>query len=217
LSGDDITIWEYVPTDASHPFPAFEVGRQLSLLHAIPLAVAAKALGGPVPSLDAAALRGRVRALELDSMAETGLLAGFHKGELVSLFDGVYSGFQSALAASEPVLLHGDMNEGNVLWGVNPLPVLCDFEAMTRGPWAWDMVNMIVSVARGQSDPSLMALLVQGYGADPSFCPGWSDLCQMRAFNIVTWHMLAAYESGIMNEEAFSLASWLTEGFPGLP
>jgi len=215
--GEEITVWEYVPNNASLPFPARLVGQELRRLHSIPLAHAAAVLGEKVPPLAAAGARGWARVRALESAGLTGGDATGRPGQLSTPFGTIHDAFVAACRASDPVLLHGDLNIGNVLWGVLPGPVLCDFEDLMAGPWAWDLVNVQVTVARGLQPAADLTDLVAGYGANPAACPGWAALCHLRAFNIATWTLTEALAGAGDMTAAWELKAWLNAGFPGLP
>lgn len=211
--GDEVTVWEYVATDASQAFPARDVGQILTRVHAIPLAEAAEALYGEPPALAAAAARGRGRVEELardpkgfDIDADT----------ITSMFNDLEQAFVSVCESEPAVLLHGDMNDGNVLWGAGPTRV-CDLEACTQGPWVWDLVNTKLSVARGELDPSVLDDLVAGYGKAPESSPAWAPLCRLRALNTVTFRVMEAAAGSEAGAGAEELVAWMNAGFPGLP
>lgn len=217
--GDEITVWDFVPNNPSTPYPAFRVGAALRALHAVPVTAAAQAMGGPVPTTAPALDRicGWVEHLERD--ADAGIHTGATPGLLRGLLTALLCDFEKASAGVEPVLLHGDANGSNVLWGVLPGPVLCDFEDLMTGPWAWDLTNLAVSVARGRRPPSVMVDLVAGYGKDPTTCPGWETMCHLVALQGTVWNVIEARGPSGATDPAVAreLMAWLRAGFPGLP
>jgi aminoglycoside phosphotransferase (APT) family kinase protein len=215
-SGDALTVWEFIPSNPSAPYPAHGVGTLLARLHQIPLAEAERALGGPIVTLAATAGRGRARVEMLAQQSNLPGVPGMDPRTLTGRFDAIHAAFTLACAASTPVLLHGDVNPGNVLWGVLPEPVLCDFEALASGPWAWDLVNTQVAVALGKQPATDLDDMAAGYGQHPNACPGWAALCRLRAFNITTWHYAQAVLGTEDLDTAARLMRWLADDFPGL-
>lgn len=215
--GEDVTVWVHVPNDAGRPFPAFQLGQVVRRLHTIPLTVAAAMLGGELPTLTATTARGRARVARLELAAAAGRDTGASAGQLSAAFERLHDAFVVASRASAPVLLHGDLNNGNVLWGVLDHPVLCDFEDLTQGPWAWDLVRTQVEVARGLQPPADLDALIAGYGKDPATCPGWAAMCQWSAFRLTTWYMAEALSGTQDMATARTLMAWFGAGFPGLP
>jgi len=217
--GDEITVWDFVPNNPCAPYPAYQVGTALRALHAVPLGAAAQALDGPVPTTAPALGRicGWVEHLERDN--DAGIHTGAAPGLLRGLLTALLRDFKNASAGAEPALLHGDANGSNILWGVQPGPVLCDFEDLMSGPWAWDLTNMAVSVARRRRPPSVMADLVAGYGKDPASCPGWETMCHLVALQGTVWNVIEARGATGATDPtvARELMAWLVAGFPGLP
>jgi len=194
-----------------------DIGRAARKLHAIPLAAAAAGLGREVPALVEVAARTLIRVQALELEAARGTATGAAPGQLTAAFKRLSAALAAACAASEPVLLHGDLNAGNVLWGVLPHAVLCDFEALTQGPWAWDLVHAQVAVARGRQPQRDLDALVSGYGKDPADCPGWAAMCHMLTFDGATWCVTEALAGSMDMAEAQTLMSWFIAGLPGLP
>jgi hypothetical protein len=211
--GDEMTFWEFVATDPSQPFPAREVGGILADLHRIPLPEAEQALGFPPPPLAAAVARGRKR---VDALKQDPKGFEIDGDQLEEMFNSAERDFQEASSREDEVLLHGDLNPGNVLFGAGDVR-LCDFEACTRGPWVWDLVNTQIAVAFGTEPASNMSDLVDGYGVDPKTSATWSSLCKLRALNIVTFKVFEAAAGSPAGADAAQWVAWMNGGFPGLP
>jgi Ser/Thr protein kinase RdoA (MazF antagonist) len=71
------------------------------------------------------------------------------------LFDAAEAAAQAAFEREEEVLLHGDMNPGNVLYGAGDVR-LCGFEACTRGPWVRDLANTQLQTLTGHGPQERM-------------------------------------------------------------
>jgi aminoglycoside phosphotransferase (APT) family kinase protein len=211
--GDELTVWEYVENDSTAPFPYRRVGQILRLLHSIPLAEAEHTLGRPPPHLPEAVsgwIAGRMAVLTAGSGRY-----GLTPGELESMALRAAAGALAASSREPQTLLHGDVSPGNVLHGRGDVR-LCDFEACTRGPWVWDLVNTQIQVATGQTPQSSMREIVEGYAADPYASAAWGPLCLLRALDITTFTMHEALLGSDAGSDACEWATWMRAGFPGL-
>jgi aminoglycoside phosphotransferase (APT) family kinase protein len=210
--GDEVSVWEYVPNDPEQAFPARQVGGVLKDLHGIPLASVEEALGFAPPQLGAALSRGRKR-LDILSADSQGFEIDMESAQ--RLFDAAEAAAQAAFEREEEVLLHGDMNPGNVLYGEGDVR-LCDFEACTRGPWVWDLVNTQLQTLMGYEPQERMDELVAGYGQNPEDSSAWAPLCTLRAINIVTFKVLEAAAGSPAGDDAAAWVEWMNAGFPGV-
>jgi hypothetical protein len=231
--GDELAVWEYVDNDPTAPLPYRRVGQILQVLHGISLAEAENVLGRPPPYLPEAVsgwIAGRMGVLTAtadrfgsdrfgsDRFGSDRFGSdrfGFARGELAGTVRQVASDALKACSRERQVLLHGDASPGNVLHGRGDVR-LCDFEACTRGPWVWDLVNTQIQVAIGQAPQASMREVAEGYGAEPHAAEVWEPLCLLRATDIATFTMHEALLGSDAGADASEWAAWMRAGFPGL-
>lgn len=214
-TGEDLTAWHYIDHAPDAPYAGRNLGAQIRALHDIPVHLADDTLGR-LPRLLDAVDRGRRRigVMELLGPEATGL----PKGHLRGLFDQLEDTVTTATRTAPPTLLHGDLNPGNVLHSAQTGTHLIDLEALTVGPWPWDLVNTQLLIADGDIPASALTDTLRGYGRDLADEPAWPALCWFRALGVVTWMVLEARADGAVSaEKARRRLDWLAAGFPGLP
>jgi aminoglycoside phosphotransferase (APT) family kinase protein len=114
-----------------------------------------------------------------------------------------------ALGANDGgVLIHGDLNVGNVLWG-NPV-LLCDLEALCTGPAEWDLAKLYNSAAVLHGDGAAR-LLRAGYVGPVR--AGVLDACLVVDHIKSTTWQLSEIDAGInLGVERGALLAALADG-----
>lgn len=215
VEDDQLTVWQYIEHDPALPYASRELGTAVRSLHDIPVPAAEAALGKlPVPVDTLARGRGRVEQLEAFGTSETGVPAGV----LRAAFDAVEAVVVDVCGEAENVLLHGDLNPGNVLRVTGETPYIIDLEAFAVGPWTWDLINTQMLIADGDLPAETLEETLAGYGRHVRDDPTWAPLCRLRALNVVTWMYLEARAGGAVRpDQARRRVQWFLAGFPGLP
>jgi flagellar basal-body rod protein FlgG len=153
-------------------------------------------------------------------VARLGLLDAFNQPAPTHLRDALTASAADVAALDErldDVVLHGDMNPGNVLWGSTSRPVLYDFDAMVWGPWVWDFAAFAANEAAGTLPGGTVAELARGYGDHPKRHPQWPLLCRARALNLVVFHLVERACDVIGDDDVAVWYDWYRAGLPGLP
>lgn len=174
LGGDELGLWRRVDTDGVVT-PARLAGA-LSALHRVDPATLPVALGGFGVTFDR--LNDQLAGLQHYPLLATGAR---WLGRFLST---------AARIVSEPsapsVLLHGDVNRGNVLAGPDRI-VLCDLESVMTGPALWDLAAPASDRLLRRTPWCDPVALLDAYGATSG--RPWSTLVRLRATDSVLFRI----------------------------
>lgn len=173
-----VTFWREVDLD-DRPVRAGELGRLLRQLHNLADPPWSLPLFRPLDRL--------VAQIQVSSWLDEGdrrwladRAAELHRALASSTF-----------ALGPPGLVHGDAQLANVLRTAGGGPLLADWDGVAVAPREWDLVPTAVEVRFGGA-PSLLAELLESYGADPTGTDGWLVLRDIYELRSVAAHIRRA-------------------------
>lgn len=177
--GLEVTAWQWVDEVSRHlAVPWRRVGAAVRRLHRVPLTDIS-----PVElSIE------NVRQVEWQRIrSRLEMLAGHVDAGLLTLLRSEAEHGLAALgefsADSVGVLLHGDLNPGNVLVSASG-PLLIDWELTRTGPPHWDHVPLLIHIRRFGADPRTYDEFAAGYQARYDDDPLTEAMCRLRELSI---------------------------------
>ncbi len=187
-----VTFWEYVPPSTATAGLG-DLARLLRAFHELPTP------DFDLPALDPFPLMRRRLAL----------VSGIKASDvrfLAEACDLVEASFHDLMARSESRVVHGDAHRGNVLMRGNE-SLLIDYEVVSRGPVAWDLVPTATAVDRFGLPETEFAKFTETYGWDVTEWNGYSVLRTVRELGMTTWLMQNAQEGPASEEFALRMES----------
>lgn len=175
----EVTAWRWIDETPGHnDVPWRLVGAAVRRLHRVPLSEvgAARANLDTVERLEWLRIRSRLEMLA--GHADAGLLSLLRTEAERSL-----AALREAPADSGDVLLHGDLNPGNILVSADG-PLLIDWELARIGPPHWDHVPLLIHIRRFGVSPSTYDDFADGYRARYDDLPLTEAMCRLRELSI---------------------------------
>ncbi|PJE95874.1 aminoglycoside phosphotransferase family protein [Streptomyces carminius] len=186
------TFWEYVPPSTATAGIG-DLARLLRSFHELP------APGFDLPGLDPFPVMRRRLAL----------VSGIKASDVRFLEEScelVEASFRELMARTEPRVVHGDAHRGNVLMRGGE-SLLIDYEVVSRGPVAWDLVPTATAVDRFGLPEAEYARFAAVYGWDVTGWDGYAVLRTVRELGMTTWLMQNAQEGPAAEEFALRMES----------
>lgn len=179
LSGLEVTGWRWVNEISRHEaVPWRLVGSTVRRLHRISL----DAVDAAGVSLDSVQ---QVESLRI--RRRLNILAGHVETDLLSLLQAEAERYFAVLeelsAGSTEVILHGDLNPGNVMVSTDG-PILIDWELARIGPPHWDHVPLLIHVRRFGVPPGIYHDFAAGYQETYERHPLTEAMCRLRELSI---------------------------------
>ena len=196
LGADELGLWWRV--ERGYPLTPVALAEAIAAVHRIDpdaMPVAAPGFG----------VFGRLVA-ELDELGDHPLLAP-NAGRVGAFLAAA----ADEMAGTPSVLLHGDVNRGNVLTGPGRV-VLCDLEFTMTGPALWDLTGPAGDLLLGRSPQCDPIALLDAYDGEAG--PLWRTVAQLRATSSVLFR-IAEYAAGTtLGDEAPAVLARLLSVLP---
>jgi len=199
IGDDELGAWRRVEADGT--VTATRLARAVTALHQVnpdTLPVAVNGFGVTFERLNA----------QLAGLAHYPLLAA-GAAKLAQFLQAAARVVSEAPAPA--VLLHGDVNRGNVLPGPDRI-VLCDLEGVMTGPALWDLTAPAADLLLGRDPWCDPVDLLGAYGATPGQL--WSTLVALRGCDSVLFRITEHAAGSPAGKQAPALLARLLAELP---